>query len=193
MKRVLLCATLAVVASGGMATSALASGAFGLFYCPHYCDKRCGSCFVATNAFTTTAGCCPGPCAPCGPACTPPTPHPLGACGGDCPGSFGCGGFHYRKTHSHFWHRCKGGDCGVASVGASEHVAPMYHGHPGGPAVLPGPANNVHPTSAAPANVGVGPMQPVAYYGYGMYPNVPMMPTWNAYGYGYYPQMRAGR
>lgn len=66
MKRVLLVATLALVATAGTATRGYASGAFGLFYCPSYCTSYCQAC-CPQNAFSSNGclmGCCPPPAWP---------------------------------------------------------------------------------------------------------------------------------
>jgi hypothetical protein len=214
MKRLLTLTALAVVALCESATAAFASGAFGLFYDPLYCDKRCGAFAIQKNAFTQVPNCCPGPC--WAPGCNPTGPAALVPYGFNGPQSFGlggfghgngygggcldCGGSHVRKLFTKHWTRCGGGDCGVG-----------YDGYEGGPIFDGGPIGYGAPClngscpgtySAAPP----GPIAPVAS-------DKPAVPYWTAnlnaqqwpanyaqpvsyqgyqgygynYGYGYYP------
>ena len=206
MKRLLILTTLTVVAVSATATSAFAGGAFGLFYNPLYCDKRCGAFNIHKNAFTQVPNCCPGPCNV--PGCNPNGRGGLGPCGFDGPQSFGCGGFTVRAPFSKLWTRCQGGGC---SVGGGEHVggswegAPIYGGDHHAPVAAPvGPGCQANGTCAPGAGKPTVPMwtangngqqlpaQPVSYqnwggynYGYAYPTAMPMYNPylWQAYGY----------
>jgi hypothetical protein len=210
MKRFLTLTTLAVVALGVPAGKA-AADAFGLFYCPLYCDKRCGAFVIQKNAFTQVPNCCPGPC--WAPGCNPTGPqHPLGPYGFHGPQSFGVGGFaggvdgggdsyHVRRLFSKKWTRCAGcggGDGGEYVDGHGGYEGPVgFDGHAGGPVGPGGPGFHAGaapfggytgaPYYAGNFNVPQYPMaagQPTAYPSYGV---APSMPGWGGYGYGSYP------
>jgi hypothetical protein len=195
MKRLFIVASLALVASTGMATVSQAAGAFGLFYSSRGCS---GCCIRPYNAFTPIA-CgdmhyCPVPIA----AGPPPQAFSPGACMST---SFGPGGIRCGGLFNGLFHRgCKGGSCDAGGCGSAGHVAGDL-GLPTGNMV----ASETPPTQPAlqtsPRNLtpywtaNMTPQQMPAYqpvstqgaYGYGMMPAMPMMPTWGGYGYGYYP------
>ncbi len=123
MKRYYLVATLATVATAGLATHCQASGAFGLFYCPKYCASYCQAC-APHNAFSSNGcllGCCPPPQ-------WPQTGFGCGGCGAynACP-TGGCGtGPCCRNKPPHAMHLVTSspqqfdpvcGMCGMASYG----------------------------------------------------------------------------
>lgn len=190
MKRFLILTTLAVVSLGVPAGKA-AADAFGLFYCPLYCDKRCGAFVIQKNAFTQVPNCCPGPCS--APGCNPTGPHPLGPCGFDGAQSFGCGGFHVRKLFTKTWTRCQGGGCSVGGECVGGYGGDGYAGPDFAPV---GPVGPGFHASAAPyggyagapyyaGNFNAQPFpaagQPFSYPNYG---TANAYPAWGGYGYG---------
>jgi len=214
MKKFWLTGLLAVVFSAGMASLAQA-GAFGLFYCPKYCNCSCqGGCNY--NAFSG-GGCC----APCGPSCAthlPIGPGPTkldpichscgkgcfglgglgcgggGGCkGGDCGGG-GCigGGWHgfgHKFFGKHRHGKCESGDCGGYSEPTVMDGASPIVGY-NDASTIPFATNDANAWNAN-WNYGYNQTQPVSYqqyqynYNYNPYQQYPS--NGGYWGYGYYP------